>query len=380
MASISSGSSGRGPYWDVRWREAGRERRRRFYRSEFRKAAVNDFLEKARAAERLGPDARRGLVTVGTFVDKDWWPDTRDRVRPNTRARFDTVRRRYLPAALRSRPIAEVRRIELAKLLAKVVASGKVETAKTLRTVLRLIWKHALDAGLVDTNIAASLPIQVPDRDVDDVAVERQEVLSVGDVRRIANAIDPHFRLAIFVMGHMGLRLGEVAALRRRDVDLAAGKLSVRLTATTASKTHLDGEERGQAGPPKTRSGVRTLQIPAPMIPLFQTHLAKIEGDRLFTMKAGGRFEPANFRNRYFKPTVAALDLEGTVPHDLRHSAASVMLDGGMSAAAVARYLGHANPQVTMIIYAHWFEDSTSETAETIARAIEEGREEEDSE
>lgn len=82
-----------------------------------------------------------------------------------------------------------------------------------------------LDAGLVDTNIAASLPIQVPDRDVDDVAVERQEVLSVGDVRRIANAIDPHFRLAIFVMGHMGLRLGEVAALRRRDVDLAAGKL-----------------------------------------------------------------------------------------------------------------------------------------------------------
>lgn len=192
MASISSGSSGKGPFWDVRWREAGRERRRRFYRSEFRKAAVNEFLELVRAVERLGPEARRGAVTVGAFVDDTWWPMTRDRVRPNTRARFDVIRRNYLPAGLRSRAISDVRRGELIKLVADVVNSGKVESAKTLRTVLRLIWKDALDWELVDSNIAAGLPVRVPDRDVDDVAVDRESVLSVGDVRRIAARIDPH--------------------------------------------------------------------------------------------------------------------------------------------------------------------------------------------
>lgn len=376
MAKISEGTSGKGRYWDVRWREAGRQRRRRFYRSEYRKPTVEKFLDQVRVVERLGPEARRGDVTVGSFADETWWPMTKERVRPNTRARFDVVRRNYLPTSLRSRAISDVRRGELIKLVADVVSSGKVESAKTLRTVLRLIWKDALDWELVESNIAAGRPIRVPDRDVDDVAVDRDSVLSVGDVRRIADGIDSHFRLAVLVMGHMGLRLGEIAALRRQDVDLVAGKLSVRRTATTASKAHLGGGERGQAGPPKTRSGVRTLEIPAPMLPLFGAHLATLKGDRLFTMKAGGKFEPANFRNRYFKPTVDSLDLAGTVPHDLRHSAASVMLEGGMSAAAVARYLGHANPQVTMIIYAHWFEDSTSAAAETIGRAIEGGAEE----
>jgi integrase len=80
---------------------------------------------------------------------------------------------------------------------------------------------------------------------------------------------DDRLRLLVLLGAFASLRWGEVTALHRHDLDLANGKVRVRV----AYSEHANG--RMVLGPPKSRAGVRTVNIPASIIPDVQGHLDK---------------------------------------------------------------------------------------------------------
>src|SRR5215212_1679324 len=164
----------------------------------------------------------------------------------------------------------------------------------------------------------------------------------------------------IIVLGATcALRVGEALALRWEDVDLAAGTLSIRHTLW-----------RGKLYPPKTSQSRRTLKLPNIAVEALRRHCERTEGYLLETCN-GTPVAGENFWRWGWKPALrkAGLD-EGLHYHDLRHGAASLLLNQSVPLPVVSMYLGHADPSVTLRIYAHVIDGTSGIAADGMDEAL----------
>ena len=131
----------------------------------------------------------------------------------------------------------------------------------------------------------------------------------------LAEVIDPRYS-ALVLLGTFGsLRWGELAALRRSDVDLASCTIRVE-----RQLTEMPGG--GYAcGPPKSDASVRTVSIPNLVVPRIRWHLsqfAKQDPEALvFTAPTGTPLRHGNFRRRFWLPALKAAGLPMIHFHDL---------------------------------------------------------------
>jgi integrase len=194
--------------------------------------------------------------------------------------------------------------------------------------------------------------------------------LSADELESIAAAVEPRYGALVLLLGYSGLRFGEAATLRVKDLDLLRRRVSV----TKALR-----EVRGEAmeGPPKTRSAVRSVAIPERVSAELASHVdafAAGPDGRSFTSPEGGPLRNGNFRRRVWIPAVAAAGVEPPAPrvHDLRHTAASLAIQGGAHPKAVQELLGHASIGVTFDVYGHLFPslaDDVAARVDELARA-----------
>jgi len=86
--------------------------------------------------------------------------------------------------------------------------------------------------------------------------------------------------------------------------------------------------------------------------------------DLLFTSPLGAPLRSNNFRRRCFDRAAADVGLAGLVPHELRHTAASLAIASGASVKAVQSMLGHASAAMTLDRYGHLYEDELDTVAD----------------
>jgi integrase len=96
-------------------------------------------------------------------------------------------------------------------------------------------------------------------------------------------------------------------------------------------------------------------------------HLAdKDPDDLLFTSPRGETLRVHGFRRTYFDPAATAAGLSGLVPHELRHTAASLAIAAGASIKGVQEMLGHASATLTLDRYGQLFGDELDAVAERL--------------
>ena len=83
----------------------------------------------------------------------------------------------------------------------------------------------------------------------------------------------------------------------------------------------------------------------------------------MFSTPAGAPLRNTNFRRRHWDKAVRAAGLDGLLPHDLRHTAASLAVAAGANVKAVQRMLGHASATMTLDVYAGVFGDDLDTVA-----------------
>ncbi len=139
--------------------------------------------------------------------------------------------------------------------------------------------------------------------------------------------------------------MGEVLALRSEDVDFDKGTLKIQRTIW-----------RNQINPTKTRSSRRTIKLPRIALDALRRHA---DGDGwLFHTSNGTPVDAANFTHRDWPRMLRKARLpESTTYHQLRHGAASFLLSQKVPIPVVSKYLGHANPSITLRVYAHMIDD-----------------------
>jgi integrase len=176
------------------------------------------------------------------------------------------------------------------------------------------------------------------------------EALTVDQIARLVGAASSErWRAALGLAGFAGMRLGEVRALRWRDVDLAAGRIAVNASM---------GRD-GKPGPPKTKAGYRVV----PLVPALRRLLVawKLRAphtrpdDLVIGTADGGAVQERNIRRALdaAKESAGLDETEGRLSmHSLRHSWVSAMATGGLAATTLARLAGHSDAGFTLRVYA----------------------------
>ncbi|PRY49289.1 site-specific recombinase XerD [Geodermatophilus tzadiensis] len=182
-----------------------------------------------------------------------------------------------------------------------------------------------------------------------------------GQLADLADHCGRH-RLLVLVLGYSGLRWGEAAALRVRRVDRLRGRIEVAESVTEA-------EGRSVFGPPKSHAR-RWVPVRRFLRQDLASHLAGRDPEEfVFPSRTGGPLRVGNFRRDWFDRAAVVVGLAGLVPHELRHTAASLAIASGASIKGVQSMLGHASAAMTLDRYGHLFGDELDAVAERMDAA-----------
>ncbi|WP_406727003.1 hypothetical protein WJ438_23575 [Streptomyces sp. GD-15H] len=175
----------------------------------------------------------------------------------------------------------------------KLLAAGVGEpTVGKAYQLLRALMNTAVDDELLRRN-----PCRIKGADRYDVP--ERPVLTVAEVFAVAASLAPRYRLLVLLAAFTTLRFGELAALRRRDVDLEGLILTVR----RAQAELQDGRLFDKA--PKSVAGVRAVSFPAELLdavtrPLEQFAAPGRDG-HVFVGPQGGQLRRSNFRDDWVR-------------------------------------------------------------------------------
>jgi integrase len=158
----------------------------------------------------------------------------------------------------------------------------------------------------------------------------------------------------VYVLGTCGLRFGEAAELRWRDISVAKLSMRVARSVTLVDNKFVVGSPKG--------GKARTVSLPAFVADL----LAPGDLDGLvFPDSAGGWMRGTNVRRRWWSQAVATAELfprkvgDTTVYdfklHELRHTAASLAIQAGANIKALQNMLGHESAGLTLDRYGHLY-------------------------
>lgn len=362
MASISKRFTASGePRYDVRYRAGGRAVEETFKRRQDAENRVRQI-----EGERLkGPvaDPRRGREQLGDFARR--WLEARTvkgkPLAPMTKQGYLGLLRRNIDPSLGEYPIADVTPSVVRDWYSKVsVTAGRDQAAKSYR-LLRAILNTAVDDELITRN-----PCRI--RGGGTEHADERPMIDAEFVFRLADAITPRLRALVIVAGFVGLRTGELLGLRRCDVDLANGRLTVLVQAQ-----QIVGQGRIVTGP-KSEAGQRTVSLPKIVVEALEKHLASYgqpgDGGVLFTGPRGEPITRAVLSKEWRAARTAANAPEGLRIHDLRHHAATLTARmPGITTKELMARIGHASPRAALI-YQHATEQRDREIATYLDEAI----------
>lgn len=315
-----------------------------------------------RLAEAERDELRRGSETpLGVYLEH--WLG-RLQLRPKTRAGYATVVRCYLQPGLGVVPLRDLRPQDIQDLYARLQARGlAAATVHQVHRVLRRALRMAVQWGLLARSPMDG--VEAPPAGRPRVGYWLPE-----QVRAFLAAVRDHRWHSLYaVAACTGARQGELLGLRWEDVDLERRTVSFRRSVQPVAGLGIVEE------PVKTAAGARRVHL----APLAWEALVEHRGRLLAEGRqpvgyvwstASGR--PISARNlvRHFRQVAERLGLPPIRFHDLRHTAATLLLLEGVPDRVVAELLGHADPALTKRVYQHVVPRLTELAASALDRLL----------
>ena len=287
-------------------------------------------------------DPRSGDVAYREWADR-WITVKEPGLAESTADLYRYLLRRHVIPHFNQTPVGQITAVDIQEWLADLHRSDlSPNTVAKAYRVLRGTLDAAAEAGLIKQSPAT----------LKGAGTERHAEMRIATPEQVvdlARAAGPRWEALVITAAYSGLRWGELAGLRRSDVDTQANTLNV------ARKL---GEVNGHLsyGPPKTAAGQRRVGIPSFVAQALTVHLehhAEPGPDGLvFPAPGGGPLRRSNFRRRVWVPATTATGLAGLRFHDLRHTAAALAAASGTSLKALMARIGH-NSAAAALRYQH---------------------------
>ena len=328
--------------WECRWEESGRH----FSRS-FRTKQEAEFFD----AERLtAMQSGRGFrvkdekITVDDYAEKF----LAQKKKPSTLLRNRDIYKKHIQPVMGSMRIQHVRHSDVQLL----VDSWEDLNGLAPRTIKRQLAVISGIFALAEKDeVISRLPtkgIKTPEPDD-----PHRYPMTIEEVAALRSVFHENYDAILYLMVETGMRIGEAINLNIEDFNWMAGKVQVTSAKTKAGNRSVRISQTTQALiSAHVLSTGRTMANPRE--PLFVSH----KTDKQTGLIVGSRINYSNFRSRIFKPAAIAIGLPDLRLHDLRRTAATLLVDGGRPQKVIQEQLGHADIRTTLNLYAQATEEA----------------------
>ncbi|MBO0652807.1 site-specific integrase [Streptomyces triculaminicus] len=331
-------------------------------------------------------DPQLGRTTFQQYAEK-WLPTAAND--PNTEASMASQLRLHAFPYLGSRPLGSFQPEHIRDWVKRMEQNGVAGAyARTIYSNVRSALSAAVDDGYLPRNPCSARSVKAP-------TVERKRVVpwSPERVFAVRAALPERYQAMVDLGAGCGPRQGEILGVAEDAIDFDTNTLHI------VQQLKLS-RSRPVFAPPKG-SKLRDVPLPGPVADALRAHLKRfppveitlpwktasgplVTKRLIFTGPMGGQVWRTSLNDDAWKPALAAA---GVIPpaekgdsyaaarehgmHALRHFYASALLDAGESIKALAEYLGHSDPALTLRVYAHLMPGSQERARRAIAAVYE---------
>lgn len=338
----------------------------------------SEALEKMRRAQeedKKGTLAKSTQQKLGEYLNQWLEMVHKQKIRISTYRQYRFVLDKHILPSLGNTQLQKLTPQDIQNLYARKQKEGLgPATILNMHTVLRGSLANALKWNLVSRNVAA---LVTAPRSKSSVA----HGLSVEEVQKLVSTTRGHRFEAIFTVAlTTGMRRGELFGLRWSDINIERGILYVRRTTNRYKGVGVVEND------PKTKTSLRQIMLSEPALEALKKHKERQEqekqmlGDKwqdrnlVFCGRYGGFLIPDTLRKNLNKVLQDA-GLPHIRFHDLRHSAATIMLTMGVHPKIVQEMLGHSTITITMDTYSHLVPSMQKEAINKINAVFRDGEE-----
>ncbi len=354
--------------------------RRRWVQAGTRRGDAEKLLAELVKRSHGGETVVSERITLGDYLTGRWLPVQEARLRKSTHDAYRRNIELHVIPALGKRQLDQLTPEDIDLFYAALLKSGRKKrpgekgptkglAPKTVHNIHVMLNKALGDAarkGTVVRNVVALA--DAPSLQ----ARKRPEIKAweIDQLVRFLDAIAPHrMAPAFYFSAYTGMRRGEVLGVRWRDLDLDAGRVSVRQALVSVAYEVSISDV-------KTTTSRRTIDIDDNVAQVLKDwHKNRTEerdgvqptADDLVFVKADGTSMHPDIFSQLFDRTVAKIEIPDISLHDLRHTHATLLLKAGVNVKVVSERLGHANVAFTMNVYQHVLPGMQAAAADTFS-------------
>lgn len=326
------------------------------------KAEALEWIRSMKSDLDRGYDYKGSTTTLKDYLP-GWLNNRKLDLRPKTAHQYNAIINKHIVPEIGDMKLNELRLLQIEQFYSSLLQKGLgPRTVRIIHNILHSSLEKAVKYSLLIFNPAhgATLPRY---------SHKEMTVLDSYQVTQFLVAAQNSPNYAFFHLAiTTGMRMGELYGLKWSDIQWNAGVVHVQ-----RQKQYVPGEGCSFVEP-KTSAGRRTIKLGEGSLDVLRRHKI-IQGmqkenaghrwrnlDLVFCNSVGGPGDASNIRLEFNKLLVAA----GLPPmrfHDLRHTAASLLLNNKVPVIIMSNMLGHSKPSVTLDVYAHVFHDMQGEAA-----------------
>ena len=301
----------------------------------------------------------------------DYWIGIKKQtVRPNTVRNYTERYERNIKKVIGSKLLTEVKPVHCQKIFSDMAEEGyKTTTIYQTRIALYNMLEFARENDVIITN-----PCKKSVKSDMGKPSEKKEALTIDVQKKFLDAVvgysyENQYRFIL----QTGLRTGELTGLRWSDIDFDNRTMKIERTMEYRYKV---GEWR--VGPPKSKSGYRTIPLTDEAIRILKDQRAKNRSlklipiewtDTVFLCRKGTPVKNSTYDTGLFK-YCDRVGIPRFSMHVLRHTFATRCIEGGMKPKTLQKILGHSNIGITMNLYVHITEDEKHREIDLVADAL----------
>jgi integrase len=302
---------------------------------------------------------KRHLLTFGEYAEK--WIIGR-RLEARTRAHYRSLLDRQILPTFKAVPLKHITP-DLVREWYSTTATDRPTLRSHAYGLLRTILGQAERDELLTRN-----PCHI--RGAGNAKRARKiKPATLDELEALVTAMPERYRLMVLLAAWCALRFGELAELRRSDVNTKSGVLHVR-----RGVVRIPGEKIVKK--PKSDAGIRDVAIPPHLLPMVREHLLQHaeqgKDGLLFPAKSGGQLAPSTLYRVYYPARVKA-GRPDLAFHDLRHTGAVLAASTGATLAELMGRLGHSTPGAALR-YQHAAAGRDMEIARALSALVDGGK------
>ncbi len=320
-----------------------------------RRLAMRALSERLRSLNS-GSQRPQAMRTLKDFVRMDWEPVVPPTLKYATQQHYKYMLGVHLIPMFGERRLPDISREEIQSFLAAKLRDGFAwETVHHIRCALSKVLGTAEDWNYISDNPVRKT--RLPRRD----CTSERPVVTPQQVRQLIVVLPEPAKSIALLLVLTGLRIGELLALRWKNVNLGGKVLQVT---ETVYDGHFDK--------PKTKRSVRA-------IPLCREAVSTLSGLRhdacepeqlVFATHSGRPLCRRNLLRRQLRPAWKKLGLPPVTWHALRHCHATLLDVVGAPLGTVQALLGHASPEVTLQIYLHAIPEEQRRAVQKVGKLL----------